>query len=70
MKNGTYLVSFYVDLNDCADENEAEEMVATLVSDTLDEGNFPEIRLELIEEIDEDYTQDEDELEEVSFGET
>lgn len=66
MKNGKYRISFEVDLNDCATQEEAEQTVASLVSETLDEDSFPEIEFELLEALDMEYNTD-DEVEELNF---
>ena len=70
MKDGTYNVTFSVDLRDCENEEEAEQAIADLVSEALDRGTFPELTLELTEEVEVDYTLDEDEQPELNFEET
>jgi hypothetical protein len=67
MKSGKYLVSFEVDLTDCKDEEEAQQEVASMVSEMLDEDNFPEVDFELLEELDLEYNSEEGGLQELNF---
>ena len=67
MKNGTYRASFIVELKDCGSEEEAQQTVAELISEALDDENFPELNFEMVEEFDVEYGTEEDELQELDF---
>jgi hypothetical protein len=67
MKNGLYKVSFMVHVNDCNTTEEGEQVVASLVSDALDDDNFPEVEFELVEARDMEYDSDEELLPELNF---
>jgi hypothetical protein len=66
MKSGTYKVSFMVDLSDCKTEEEAAKEVMGMVSEDIDNGDFPEVEFEMVEELDLEYNTD-DEIEELEF---
>ena len=68
MKSGRYCVSFYVDLNDCKDSEEAELVVGELLSEAIDENAIPQLNFELVEELEIEYNTDEPELAELNFG--
>lgn len=68
MKSGRYRVSFYVDLNDCRDAEEAEITVGELLSNAIDEDCIPELVFDLVDELDIEYQVDEPELQELNFG--
>jgi len=55
MKNGTYKVVLTIDLFECADEEEGRNAVANMLSDMLDDDEFPEVDFELTEELDMEY---------------
>lgn len=66
MKNGTYKVTFEVELANCLDEDEAKEAIGVWMNETLDNNEFPEVVLELVEEEDLEY-ETEDEIQELNF---
>ena len=66
MKNGTYKVTFEVELANCLDEDEAREAIGVWMNETLDNNEFPEVVLELTEEEDLEYETD-DEVQELNF---
>lgn len=67
MKNGLYKVSFMVEINDCATEEEGAAVTASLINDALDDDNFPELEFELVEEFELEYNSDEELLPELNF---
>ena len=67
MNPGTYRVSFLVDFSDFVSQEEAQQAVAEMVSEMIDEDSFPEIEFELVDELDLEYNTEEDELEELNF---
>jgi hypothetical protein len=67
MTPGSYRVSFVVDLTDCNSKEEAFQAIAAMVGDMLDEDNFPDLELELVEELDIEYQVEEDEVPELNF---
>lgn len=67
MKSGTYRVSFEIELTDCRDQDEAALAVAQMVSDAIDDSDFPELEFELLEALDMEYNTEENELEELNF---
>ena len=69
MKNGRYLVSFEVDLSNHKDEDEAQDSINTLLEEAMLENQFPKVNFELLEELDEEYTTEDDGLEELDFEE-
>lgn len=69
MKSGTYIVSFEVELTDCEDINEAEGAVRGMVENLIEEGEFPEVNFQFVEGTEQEYTQEEDEVEELDFEE-
>lgn len=68
MKNGTYKVILTIDLFECADEEEARNAVADMLSGMLDDDEFPEVDFELVEELDMEYNT-EDNIPELNFEE-
>ena len=70
MKNGSYRVSFEVDLTGYENEQEANEAIKGMVEEMLSEDTFPEVNFELIEEFEPDYFLEEDTgVEELDFEE-
>jgi len=61
MKNGIYRVYFEIELNNCRDEEEAMGEVTNF----LEENESPEVKLELVQEIE--VEEEEEELEELYF---
>ncbi len=69
MKNGMYQVNFNVSLTDCETEEDAKQSIAELFQRMVDQVDFSEMTLELIEDEDDDegYTLEEDNCEELNF---
>jgi hypothetical protein len=73
MKNGTYHVSFQVDISNCETEEEAQRWLIKLIVDSIEQDDieFPEVDFELIEEHEVEYhTEEDDGVEELDFEET
>ena len=68
MKNGSYRVSFIVQLTDCSDVEEAEQALLELWGEAADEGELPEVAFEMVEEFDVEYETEEDEVKELDFS--
>jgi hypothetical protein len=68
MKSGTYRISFDVELKDCGSKEEAAQSIAEYISEMLDDELFPDLEMEMIEEFDEEYGTDEEEIQELNFG--
>jgi len=69
MKSGKYRVSFEVELQECQSEECARDAIGEMCLELLEQGEFWELGLELLEEFDLDYMVEEDEVEELSFEE-
>ena len=71
MKNGTYTVSFSVDLKGCETQEDAQRKLIALLVDSIEQEDveFPEVSFLLTEEHEIDYHTDENDVEELSFGE-
>lgn len=67
MKTGTYKISFNVDLNECENEEEAKMALFHMFQNMMDEGDFPEVEFDLLEEFDLEYMVEENELKELEF---
>ncbi len=66
MRSGLYKISFTMELN----EEEVAEILEQLEEGFVtEEGDPVDVHLELVEEFDEEYQTDEDELEELNFEE-
>ncbi len=71
MKNGTYQVSFQVDLSSLVTEEEANAAIRGMIEEMLLDDEFPEVNFELLEEHEVEYSQDEDDgVEELNFEES
>lgn len=68
MKSGIYKVSFDVELTNYMTEDEAKQAVMEMVEEMLQEEEFPEVELELLDGVDLDYTLEEEETTELNFG--
>jgi hypothetical protein len=68
VKSGSYKVSFVVELTNCANEEDAVRSVRAMVNEMLEDDEFPEVELELIDGVDLDYTLEEETTLEVNFG--
>ena len=66
MKSGTYKVSFEVELTDCENEESARLALFRMISDLMDDDEFPEVNFELTEELDMEYNT-EDVVPELNF---
>lgn len=67
MKNGTYRVSFEVNLNSCKNKAHAKREVASMVTEMIENDDFPEVDFELTEAEDVEYNTEEDEVQELNF---
>lgn len=66
MIQGTYRVSFNVDFDECGSKEEATQAVMAMLSEMMDDEEFPEVDFELVEEFDIEYGTEE-EIEELEF---
>lgn len=69
MKPGKYFVFFEVDFDSEGSHDEATQAVKDMCLEMLQKDEFPEVKFDLIEEIDPEYNTEEDELEELNFEE-
>jgi hypothetical protein len=68
MKNGTYTVSFEVNLSGAVTEEEAIVSIKEMVEEMISKEEFPELNFELTEEEDPEYHTEEAEVQELNFG--
>ena len=69
MKTGTYDVTFSVNLSDCEDEHEAKEALKTMLEEMLANDELPELNFVLTQELDLEYSIEENEIPELNFEE-
>jgi hypothetical protein len=69
MKTGTYDVTFSVNLNDCEDEHEAREAIKGMLEEMLANDELPELNFVLTQELDLEYSIEENEIPELNFEE-